>query len=267
LRLRFLGTGTSFGIPLVGCGCDVCTSRDPRDRRTRHAALIESDDGTRRVLIDTPPELRLQLLAAQVASIDAVWFTHDHADHTHGIDDLRVLAIFKRRLVDVHADAATADLLRLRFGYCFETPPGSQYPPILALHRIGAGQPVSIAGAGGVVTALPFLQHHGDIDALGFRFGRMAYSSDVNGLPDESLPALEDLDLWIVDALRPQPHPSHWSLEETLAWIDRLKPRRAILTNMHTDLDYETLRRSLPEHVEPAFDGMTLAIAEEAVDR
>jgi phosphoribosyl 1,2-cyclic phosphate phosphodiesterase len=259
-----LGCGSSGGVPRIGYGWGACDADEPKNRRRRCSLLVRRTDasGTTTVLVDTGPDVREQLLDAEVSWIDGVLYTHEHADHTHGIDDLRVLAIFKRRLVDVHADDATADLLRLRFGYCFEMPPGSHYPPILALHRIGAGVPVTIGGAGGAITALPFRQHHGDIDALGFRFGRMAYSSDVNGLPDESLSALEDLDVWIVDALRPQPHPSHWCLDEALVWIERLKPRRAILTNMHTDLDYDTLRRSLPEHVEPAFDGMAIVIAD-----
>jgi phosphoribosyl 1,2-cyclic phosphate phosphodiesterase len=215
-------------------------------------------DGRTTMLIDTGPDVRTQLLDAGVHWVDGVLYTHEHADHTHGIDDLRVLAIYKRHLVDIHADERTGTLLRHRFAYCFETPPGSQYPPILTLHPMGRS--VTIEGAGGSVTAVPFRQHHGDIDSLGFRIGAMAYSSDINGLPEESHEQLRDLDLWIVDALRPQPHPSHWSLPEALEWIDHFRPKRAVLTNMHTDMDYATLKAQLPPHIEPAYDGMRLEI-------
>jgi phosphoribosyl 1,2-cyclic phosphate phosphodiesterase len=253
-----LGCGSSGGVPRVGAGWGACDPANPRNRRRRCSLLVErvAASGRTTVLVDTGPDVREQLLDAGVDWIDGVMFTHEHADHTHGIDDMRVLAIHQRRLIDAHADDKTADLLRRRFGYCFETPPGSQYPPILALNRLNDGIPVQISGAGGNLTALPFMMYHGDTDALGFRFGSMAYSSDVNGLPPESEARLQDLDVWIVDALRYTQHPSHWSLGDALAWIERIKPRRAILTNLHTDMDYETLSRSLPPHVVPAYDGM-----------
>jgi phosphoribosyl 1,2-cyclic phosphate phosphodiesterase len=145
-----------------------------------------------------------------------------------------------------------------RFGYCFVTPPGSNYPPILNAHRIAAGQPVTIEGPGGPITALPFRQDHGDIESLGFRFGDVAYSSDVRDLPPESVAALSGLDLWIVDALRYHPHPSHFSVAEALDWIARLSPRRAVLTNLHTDLDFNELRSRLPPNIEPAYDGLKI---------
>lgn len=260
LIATILGCGSSGGVPRVGYGWGSCDPREPRNRRRRCALLVESiaPQGRTTVLVDTGPDVRSQLLDAEVQWVDGVLYTHEHADHTHGIDDLRVLAIYKRRLVAVHADERTGTLLRHRFAYCFETPPGSQYPPILTLHRIEGA--VTVAGAGGTVRAVPFRQHHGDIDSLGFRIGGMAYSSDVNGLPDESLEALRGLDVWVVDALRPQPHPSHWSLPEALEWIERLRPKRAILTNMHTDMDYATLKAQLPPHVEPAYDGMRFEI-------
>jgi phosphoribosyl 1,2-cyclic phosphate phosphodiesterase len=262
LTATLLGCGSSGGVPRVGFGWGSCDPAEPRNRRRRCALLLEQEgpEGRTTVLIDTGPDVRQQLLDAEVAKIDGVLYTHEHADHTHGIDDLRVLALYQRSLIDIHADQRTASLLRMRFAYCFETPPGSSYPPILALHMIAAGDRVSVGGAGGFIRALPFDQDHGDIQSLGFRFGNLAYSSDINGLSPESEKMLEDLDVWIVDALRPQPHPSHWSLPEALAWIERVKPKRAILTNMHTEMDYRTLRETLPEGVEPGYDGMRIDI-------
>jgi phosphoribosyl 1,2-cyclic phosphate phosphodiesterase len=262
LTATLLGCGSSGGVPRVGFGWGSCDPAEPRNRRRRCALLLEQEgpEGRTTVLIDTGPDVRQQLLDAEVAKIDGVLYTHEHADHTHGIDDLRVLALYQRSLIDIHADQRTASLLRMRFAYCFETPPGSSYPPILALHMIAAGDRVSVGGAGGFIRALPFDQDHGDIQSLGFRFGNLAYSSDINGLSPESEKRLEDLDVWIVDALRPQPHPSHWSLPEALAWIERVKPKRAILTNMHTEMDYRTLRETLPEGVEPGYDGMRIDI-------
>jgi phosphoribosyl 1,2-cyclic phosphate phosphodiesterase len=192
--------------------------------------------------------------------VDGVLMTHEHADHCHGIDDLRALFVKKRRRVDMYLNDATARTLRARFSYCFEKPPGSEYPPILADHRLEPGRPVTIQGEGGPIEALPILQQHGDIPSLGFRFGGFGYSCDLSGMPDESVAALAGLDVWVVDALRYQPHPSHFSLADALAWIDRLKPKRAILTNLHSDLDYATLCKELPPHVEPAYDGITVEL-------
>lgn len=262
LRFTILGCGSSSGVPRLGSGWGACDPNNPKNRRRRCSLLIErrSPGGVTSVLIDTSPDLREQLLDAGVSNLDAVLFTHEHADHTHGIDDLRGLALYQRRRIDVHLDEPTSRSLRQRFAYCFETPAGSSYPPILREHRLVPGLPVSIAGAGGTITVLPVAQAHGDIASLGFRFGQLAYSCDLNGLPAESIAALAELDVWIVDALRYTPHPSHWSLSDTLGWIERIKPRRAILTNMHVDLDYETLRAKLPSNVEPAFDGMQVLL-------
>jgi len=218
--------------------------------------------GITRVLIDTSPDLREQMLDAEADSLDAVLYTHEHADHTHGIDDLRAFYIKQRQLIDVYADEQTGRTLRDRFGYCFKSPPGSEYPPILREQRLAAGTPIRITGQGGDVTALPLLQAHGDIASYGFRFGSVAYSCDLSGMPQDSADALADLDLWIVDALRERPHPSHFSVSDALSWIERLKPRRAILTNLHADLDYEALRAKLPPHVEPAFDGIAFETGE-----
>jgi phosphoribosyl 1,2-cyclic phosphate phosphodiesterase len=260
LKLTILGCGTSGGVPRVGNHWGACDPANARNRRRRCSLLAEraSAGGITTALVDTSPDLRQQLLDAGVGWLDGVFYTHDHADHTHGIDDLRMVSFNGRRRVDVYYDAATGKLLRSRFAYCFETPPGSEYPAILDGHVIRAGERVSIAGAGGAIEALTFRQIHGQGETIGFRFGGIAYSPDVSDLPDESLSTLEGLDVWILDALRYTPHPSHLSVEQALAYIARVKPKRAVLTHMHVDLDYETLRRELPEGVEPAYDGMVL---------
>jgi phosphoribosyl 1,2-cyclic phosphate phosphodiesterase len=261
--LTILGCGSSSGVPRFGGDWGQCDPANPRNRRRRCSVFVEkvSDGRSTGVLIDTSPDMRDQLLSAAISSIDAVLYTHEHADHTHGIDDLRGVYLKTRRKVPVWADEVTGQMLMTRFGYCFYTAPGSDYPPTLGLNRLVAGTPVTIDGAGGAITALPIRLQHGNIDALGFRIGNTAYTPDVNGIPDESVTALAGLDLWIIDALKRTAHPSHFSLPETLAWIERLKPKRAIITNMHIDLDFDTLRAELPPHVEPAFDGQSLTIS------
>jgi phosphoribosyl 1,2-cyclic phosphate phosphodiesterase len=264
LTFTILGCGSSGGVPRPAIGWGACDPANPRNRRRRCSLLVERRNpagGRTRVLIDTSPDLREQLLGAEVDWLDGVFYTHEHADHTHGIDDLRGLFLRHRRRIDVYLDESTHRVLYDRFGYCFVTPPGSNYPPILNGHRIDAGRPVTIAGQGGPITALPFLQDHGDIASLGFRFGDVAYSSDLRDLPPASIAALSGLDLWIVDALRYKPHPSHFSVAEALDWIRRISPRRAILTNLHTDLDYDELRTRLPPNVEPAYDGLRIEFA------
>ena len=262
LVFTILGSGSSAGVPRVAQGWGACDPTNPKNRRRRCSLLVERIESGKRtsVLVDTSPDLREQLLEAEVTKLDGVLFTHDHADHTHGVDDLRPLFIHHRRRVDVYLDAPTSAVMRSRFGYCFASPAGGDYPPILEEHRIGANNPVTIEGEGGSITALPFRQAHGKGETLGFRFGGLAYSCDVSDIPAESLTALADLDVWILDALRYTRHPSHFSLEESLAWIERIRPRRTVLTNLHTDLDYETLRRALPDSVEPAFDGMKITL-------
>ncbi len=264
--VTILGCGFSGGVPRPGTGWGHCDPKNPRNRRRRCSILVErtADEGrgaTTRVLVDTSPDLREQLLDAGVNWVDGVLFTHEHADHTHGIDDLRGLFLANRRRIDVYSDEATWRMLSVRFGYCFVTPPGSAYPPIANPHRIGPGQPVTVAGPGGPVTAMPLLQDHGDIASLGFRFGAMAYSGDLVDLPPESVELLAGIELWIVDALWYRPHPSHFHLDLTLEWIDRIKPKRAILTNMHSDLDYEELRAKLPANVVPGYDGLRTEFA------
>ncbi|MGE5511416.1 MAG: MBL fold metallo-hydrolase [Bacteroidota bacterium] len=259
-RLTLLGTGSSGGVPRLGNNWGACDPANPKNRRRRCAALVDRINGRGRtcVLIDSSPDLRDQLLEAQVATLDGVLYTHDHADHTHGIDDLRMIAFNMKRRVDVHGDAATLATLRRRFDYCFASPPGSSYPAILNAHEIRPPHPVRIDGAGGPIEAVPVVQEHGDITSLGFRIRNVAYSPDISGLADDSAALLADLDLWIVDALRYISHPSHFSVKQALAWIETIKPKRAILTHLHVDLDYEALRRELPEHVTPAYDGLTV---------
>ena len=259
-----LGCGSSMGVPRPALGWGACDPHNPKNRRRRTSLLVErrGPGGRTRVLVDTSPDLREQLLDADIDRLDGVLITHEHADHTHGIDDLRPLFVRQRRRVDIYLNEETARVMRTRFSYCFVTPPGSEYPPIVSEHRIEAAKPIRIEGQGGPIVAMPVLQEHGDIASLGFRFGNIAYSCDLSGVPEASIAALSGLDVWVVDALRYNPHPSHFSVTDALAWIERLRPRRAILTNLHADLDYETLRRQLPAHVEPAYDGLRIECAD-----
>ncbi len=257
-RLTFLGTGSSGGVPRIGNHWGACDPTNPKNRRRRCAVIVErfSRTGKTTILVDTPPDVRDGLLATRIDHVDAVLFTHDHADHTHGIDELRIFALLAKRRVDVWMDEATWGSLLPRFRYCFEQKTNSTYPPILRRHALTPSVPVTIDGAGGPITAIPILQDHGEMPSLGFRFGRLAYSPDIVGVPTQSEPHFEGLEIWILDALRPIPHPSHWSLKQALAAIERFKPARAILTHMHIELDYEATRRVVPAHVEPAYDGL-----------
>jgi phosphoribosyl 1,2-cyclic phosphate phosphodiesterase len=263
LKLTILGCGSSGGVPRPAYGWGACDPNNPKNRRRRCSIMLERTEELEKtvVIIDTSPDLREQLLSLDVKHIDGVLFTHDHADHTHGLDDLRPVALHMRKRISTYMDAVTSHVLHQRFRYCFETPPGSDYQPIVDDHRLVVGHPVTIDGPGGAISALPFRVHHGVMDALGFRIGATAYTPDLNDIPKESLEALTGLDLWIVDALRPTPHPSHLSLPETLEWIKRLKPKQAILTNLHTDLDYDALCAQLPENVTPAYDGMEITLS------
>ncbi len=258
LRLTILGCGSSAGVPRVGQGWGACDPANPRNRRRRCSALVErvGPSGVTTVLVDAGPDLREQLIDADVRHVDAVLITHPHADHIHGIDDLRPLYLTAGRRIDMHMDEPTALIVRNAFSYIFQTPSGSSYPPIATDLRIAAGNPCQIEGRGGTIEAAPFDLDHGEISALGFRFGSLAYTSDVKRIPEASRPFLEGLEVWIVDALRYRTHPSHFSLDEALAEIENMRPRRAILTNLHTDLDYETLMKRLPPHIVPDYDGM-----------
>lgn len=269
LEITILGCGSSGGVPRLGGeggagDWGACDPANPKNRRSRCSILARrrSPQGETAVLVDTSPDMREQLLAARCGRLDAVLITHNHADQTHGLDDVRAIAYHGRKRLDLYTDRKTLDGLQDRFGYTFKTPAGSDYPPILNAHEIAPLQAFAVAGAGGAIPILPFWQEHGRFGALGFRLGPVAYSSDVSDLSDESFAALAGIELWILDALRYTPHPTHINVETALAWIARVKPKRAVLTNLHIDLDYETLKRELPAGVEPAYDGM---VAEAAI--
>jgi phosphoribosyl 1,2-cyclic phosphate phosphodiesterase len=262
LTVTVLGCGSSGGVPRVGGDWGACDPTNTKNRRRRCSILLsrKSDHGTTNILIDTSPDMREQVLDAGISRLDGVWYTHEHADHTHGIDEVRGFFIRQRELIPIWADVQTAEMLRTRFAYCFSSLPGSGYPPTLDLKVLVPTEEIISGGAGGQIAGVPFAVNHGNITAFGFRVGKFAYTPDLNGVPEDSLRYLEGLEIWLVDALRHQRHPSHFSLAETLQWIERMKPKRAILTNMHLDLDFATLVRDLPPHVEPAFDGMSFAI-------
>lgn len=262
LVLTILGSGSSAGVPRPALGWGACDPANPKNRRRRCSAMVEriGENGTTRVVIDTSPDLREQLIDASVDHIDAVFLTHEHADQTHGMDDLRSVVLHQKRRIPTYLNQSTANDINQRFSYCFESPPGSSYPPILERRSVEAGESRTIDGKGGPVTLTAFWVEHGSIPALGYRIGNAAYTPDLNGIPPESFSALENLDLWVIDGLRYTPHPSHFCVDEALAWIDRFKPRRAVITNMHADLDYEVLRSKLPTGVVPGYDGMRIEL-------
>jgi len=258
LSFTILGCGSSGGVPRLGGHWGECDPANPRNHRRRCSMLVTREEagGATRVLIDTSPDMRAQLLDAGVGLLDAVVYTHSHADHVHGLDDLRQIVFNLRRRLPVWADGDTQDALLSRFGYAFVQPEDSPYPPILDMHTIHG--PFTVEGAGGAIELRPFRVHHGSIDALGFRIGPLAYLPDVAEMTDEAWEAVAGLDCWVLDALRRTPHPTHVHLARALEWIERAAPRRAVLTNMHIDLDYETVAAETPEHVVPAHDGMTI---------
>lgn len=260
LRFTILGCGSSGGVPRLGGHWGDCDPDNPKNRRRRCSLLIERETshGITRVLIDSSPDLRMQLLDAGVGELQGVVYTHSHADHVHGLDDLRMIVFNMRKRLPVWADGATQNDLLSRFGYAFVQPRDSAYPPILTLKSIRGDKEIEIEGPGGQITLTPFQVDHGNIHSLGFRIGDLAYLPDVSDIPAEAWPVLEGLDCWIVDALRRTPHPSHAHLDKTLGWIDRAAPRRAVLTNMHIDLDYQTVTDETADHVTPAHDGMVI---------
>ncbi|MGQ5701577.1 MBL fold metallo-hydrolase [Sandaracinobacteroides sp. A072] len=249
MRLVMLGCGTSSGVPRVGGDWGRCNPENPRNRRRRVSVLVEAGDT--RLLVDTGPDLREQLLDAGAGWVTAVLYTHDHADHTHGIDDLRALFHASGVEIDCYMDRSTKAGIRTRFSYVFAGRAG--YPPTARAHLIDDEMHF------GAITVRPFRQQHGPIHSTGYRFEAdgvaIAYSTDVNGIPEESWPMLEGLDLWVVDALRRYPHPTHSHLDQTLEWIARAKPREAWLTHMDQSMDHDELLGELPADVTPGYDG------------
>ena len=269
IRATILGCGSSGGVPRLGGHWGDCDPANPKNRRRRCALLVERETGagTTRILIDTGPDMVPQLTDAGVGLLDAVVWTHAHADHIHGIDDLRQIVHNRRAMLPGWADAATAEVLWTRFGYIFETPPGSAYPPIVALNRIDGA--FAIEGAGGSLHLTPFQVDHGGTSALGFRITgdgpertgpALVYLPDVLAIPDAAWPAIMGAEVFICDALRRTPHPTHAHLALTLGWIERSRAARGVITNMHVDLDYDAVMAETPPHVVPAFDGMEITL-------
>jgi phosphoribosyl 1,2-cyclic phosphate phosphodiesterase len=260
LEFTILGSGSSGGVPRADGEWGACDPAEPKNHRSRCSMLVRrKGDGVAAhettAIVDTSPDLRLQTGGAGAKRLDAVLITHDHADQTHGLDDVRAFFLRQQARIPCHMDEATEVSLMRRFGYIFEGEAG--YPGICEHRRIPPhGDRWQVDGPSGTIPIVTFDQDHGAIRSVGYRFGGVAYSSDVVHLDEWAFEAMADLDVWIVDALRYRPHPTHAHLERTLAWIERLKPKRAILTNLHIDLDYQTLKAELPAGVEPAYDGM-----------
>ncbi|NTA10116.1 MBL fold metallo-hydrolase [Agrobacterium tumefaciens] len=263
-RFTVLGCASSPGVPRINGDWGACDPENPRNRRTRAAFMVEQigpDGGKTTVVIDTGPDFREQMIAAKVEAVDAVLYTHAHADHLHGIDDLRIYFAIQQSRIPIYADPVTMARIWDGFAYCLETPPGSNYPPIVEPRIIAdIDATLIIEGAGGSIPFNVHMQQHGDVPSLGFRIGNVAYCTDVSDFPTESVPKLAGLDVLVIDALQHRYHPSHLSLEQALGWIDRFAPKRAILTHMHIPLDYDTVMRETPDHVEPAYDQMRFEV-------
>ena len=268
LRFTILGCGSSGGVPRIGGDWGACDPRDTRNRRRRCSLLVErlnADGRATNVLVDAGPDLRSQCLDAGIQRLDAVLITHEHADHIHGLDELRVLFLRNgRQKIPVWTAPGTADVLRKRFGYAFAAVQGSGYDPFLSLHLING--PIEIHGPGGSLPAISYAVPHGALNSLGFRFGPVGYTPDLSGMSDSAWKTLEGVEAWIVDALQRQPHPTHTHLNQTLSWIERLAPSRAVLTNMHVHLDYEQVDGETADYISPAFDGMILEYLFESLD-
>ncbi|HEY3951599.1 MBL fold metallo-hydrolase [Phenylobacterium sp.] len=263
LEFTILGCGSSGGVPRADGDWGACDPANPKNLRSRCSLLVRrlgqgperAAEAETTAIVDTAPDFRLQTAFAGAKRLDGVLLTHDHADQVHGIDDVRAFFIRQRAKIPCRMEAATDASMMRRFGYIFEGEGG--YPAICERRAIpGHGAPWTVDGPSGPIPVVSFDQDHGAVRSVGYRFGGVAYSSDVVALDEAAFDALADLDVWIVDALRYRPHPTHAHLALALEWIARLKPRRAILTNLHIDLDYETLKAELPTGVEPAYDGL-----------
>jgi len=254
MRLTFLGTGTSYGVPMIGCDCPVCRSEDPRDKRTRASALVKAPSGN--ILIDTATELREQALQNNVTRIDAILFTHTHADHLHGIDDVRRFSGLRRKPIPAYGDAETLAYIVRSHGYIFSDPDFRLGWGIPRIEMNEITEPTAICGA----TVIPVPIRHGERTILGYRIGGLAYLTDCSAIPETSVPLLQDLDTLVLDALRRRPHPTHFSLSEAVDAIERLKPRRAYLTHMAHDLAQTQTEAALPEHIRLAYDGLEIEV-------
>lgn len=265
LKVTILGCGSSGGVPRVGGDWGICDPTDPKNRRTRCSILVEKTgegDETTAVLIDTSPDLRQQLIRAEVKRLDAVFYTHDHADQSHGIDDLRAIAYRMRRRIPTYMDAHTKANVWQRFNYCFEMPEGRVHPAILELQPLlSDGDTITVDGPGGALKVGVIEASHGPTPTLIFTFDdKVAYSPDVWDIPDAGLQRLADMPLWICDALRYNDHPTHAHADKALRWLAQTRTQKAVLTNLHIDMDYKTLADELPAVAVPAFDGMALIL-------
>ena len=256
MKITILGSGASPGVPLIGCDCAICTSSDPKNKRGRVSVQIEHKNTT--LLIDTSPDLYQQALANNMRKLDAVLYTHAHADHTHGIDELRSFNHLNDKPLPICGDKATIEEIKHRFDYVF-LPLIKKYGWFRACLLDNIITPYTSFSVQDI-TINPFSQAHGPLHTMGYRIGNFAYSTDVNDFPKESFEMLQGLDVWIVDCLRHEPAPTHAHLDLALEWIEKVKPKRAILTHMNHEFDYNTLKRSLPRGVEPAYDGLIINI-------
>jgi phosphoribosyl 1,2-cyclic phosphate phosphodiesterase len=258
MRLTFLGTGTSFGVPQIGCQCAVCRSTDPRDKRTRSGAILEADGST--VLIDTPPELRLQLIAGGFSQLDAVLYTHEHADHINGIDDLRIFSVRRHQPLPIYGPAETLERVRGSFNYIFDDsvhPYEGTSKPRLSLHPTEPDHPIMVGG----LEVLPLSFHHGHLRVFGYRFGGLAYITDVKAIPEDSYDQLRNLDVLVLNALWWRPHPTHLSISEAIDTARALGARRTYLTHLTHETAHSDLERELPSGVFPAYDGLMVEVA------
>ncbi len=257
MRLTFLGTGTSFGVPQIGCDCAVCRSTDPRDKRTRSGAILEASGST--ILIDTPPELRLQLIAGGFTSVDAVVYTHEHADHINGIDDLRIFSVRRRDPLPIYGPEETLERLRSSFNYIFDDavrPYEGTSKPSLRLHETQPDRPMTVAG----VEMLPLAFQHGHLRVFGYRFGNLAYITDVKSIPPAERERLRGLDVLVLNALWWRPHPTHLSITEAVETARALGARRTYLTHLTHETGHADLEKKLPQGIFPAYDGLTVEV-------
>lgn len=258
-----LGCGSSHGVPRADGDWGSCDPENPKNRRRRASLLIEqiaSDGGKTTIVIDTGPDFREQMISAGVKNIDAVFYTHQHADHTHGVGDLRGFVMGTRNRINIYADAPTIEFLYQSFGYCLKSPPGSDYPPIITSNVIeDLDKPIMVTGDGGDIELHPLDLIHGPIHSLGFRIGNFAYCSDVNDFPDKTVDKLSGLETLIIDATLPKAHFSHFSLGQAVSWVEKLAPKKAYLTHMHTPMDYDDVMTQTDEHIEPAYDGLQIS--------